>query len=373
MAAPRKKIIAQGYSGRFVGTYVEDVRLMVEASFITGLHSIAIGAPGHGKTEIVEDVMRTILDSERNGRYIFQRFDPSTPPSAVKPKRKLVIDSNGKEALIDDPTGTVYQPGIRGAITDELGRANSAVFDAALDLFDRKDLPQGQQVIVATANFMPTSERQAALIDRIAFWQWVTPGKVDVKKIGTAQLLHLGNQSFVECKIDLKTIDRLHGLTPNEETAEAISEYVGMVSVEAKKAGFEVNPRRIYQWSIALYRYGAYVIGQEQFSGVPPKAAYILRWMMPTVTQSDYDKWQDVAKAFGDVVGSAITEALEALEKKARVISGEKAADGGARIAIEIEACCTMLKERFPKDDRVKDAIKSANAVFTKFSNGEYK
>ena len=356
-----------GYSGKFVGKYVQDVRTMTEAALVTGLHGLMIGAPGFGKTQIVMDVMNKVIP----GQYVFQRLDPSTPPSALKPRRELVL-VDGKEALISNPQGTMYQPGMRGGIMDEMGRANSASFDAMLDLFDREDIEFGEQIIVGTANFMPTSERQSALIDRIAFWQWVSPDAIKPGEMVTSQLMNLNAPKFTGGEVlTLKEIDWVRGLTPTKKSAEVVSAFVEMIAAEARKADFEVNPRRIFQWSMAGFKYNAHVQKTHDFDHMAPEAAYIFRWLMPCLSKNDYDKWQNLAKAFADIVGTACEEVVKAL--KFEIAKMDKTGDlatSGAILATKFTAARRSLEERFPDDPKVKKTVAQINAIYNETING---
>lgn len=363
MAAARKKAVeaTTGYSGKFVGKYVSDVRRMTEASLVTGLHGLMIGAPGFGKTQIVMDVFNNVIP----GSYVFQRLDPSTPPSALKPRRELVL-VDGKEALISNPQGTMYQIGMRGGIMDEMGRANSASFDAMLDLFDREDIDFGEQIIMGTANFMPTSERQSALIDRIAFWQWVSPDAIKPGEMVTSQLMNLNSPKFSGGEIlTMEQVDWVRSLTPTKKSAQVVSDFVEMIAAEARKADFEINPRRIFQWSMAGFKYNAFIQKTADFDHMAPEATYIFRWLMPCLTKNDYDKWQNLAKAFSDVVGTACEEVIKSLKSEIGKI--DKSADistSGVLLATKFSAARRSLEERFPDDKKVKKTIDQINALY---------
>ena len=178
-----------GTGSAFVGSYVKDYAKALIASAASGVHLIAIGAPGEGKTAIA----RATASALSGDRFAFTRFDPSSP----KDKIEGTVDFEAylrESKLSYKVQNTPYDPNAKIWIADELFRANGITFDKALDPFDRYDVdPDSCPVIWSTANFIAKGNRVEALIDRIGLWVYLNPDPADVRAIAIAQMTSANN------------------------------------------------------------------------------------------------------------------------------------------------------------------------------------
>jgi MoxR-like ATPase len=293
----------------FVGSYVNTVSDVCVASILSRQNAIVLGSPGWGKTAIT----RSFSDYVTGGQYSFTRIDPSTPPDVVRGPWNPAAMMESPPRLERMIQGTPYDPAVRLAIIDEIGRGNEATFDALLDTLDRLDVPDAPPVL-ATSNFMPSNERVAALIDRFGLWLWVAPEVLDPPSLVAAQL-NGGGRPQVDTS-NLPTwadIEDVHSATPGPNAISAIGQLISDLSHEAEEQGRKPHPRRVAQWTHVLYRVGVWHSGSADFNVVPDQAAKLLRYMWPAVTPDEQATWAQIAGSVVDVLGAAIEEAMATL------------------------------------------------------------
>ena len=66
---------------KFVGNYPEQVRSVLTASALAGVHAIILGPPGWGKTSLALACARALGGL---GGYVVIRLDPATPPARIQ-------------------------------------------------------------------------------------------------------------------------------------------------------------------------------------------------------------------------------------------------------------------------------------------------
>lgn len=211
---------------KFVGSYIDDMKLILTASALSRQNAILLGAPGWGKTAVT----RSLAGQLTNGKFAFARIDPSTPPDVVRGAYNPAALLDGRlERVV---SGTAYDPQMGLALIDEIGRGNEVTFDALLDTLDRLDDPNAPPVW-ATSNFMPSNERVAALIDRFAMWYWINPQGLDVAAISASQLNGRGPQVDVSDLPDWAEVQDIRKATPGGKAIKAIGELLENLSTDA--------------------------------------------------------------------------------------------------------------------------------------------
>lgn len=286
----------------FAGKYVTDMAELYTVSLVTGNHSVAMGAPGWGKTDIALAVLNEVMPND----FAVVRIQPATTREEVqgsKDMEELLKNSR----VVDKVDGTAYDPKWKAIVVDEIGRANKIVVGNLMFLMDRKDLPFAPPIL-ATSNFMPTNPEAEALLDRIGLWYWVKPGVADFAAIAQAQLAGAANGCLrVPGKLPAaQEIVIARHAKPGSSAIKAVSDTVAMVGNEAVQAGLLVNPRRLTQWTKTLYHYSVYLTGQEDFSAVPDAAIKALRFANIAKTQQAYDDWALLIQSMSDPIAAAI-------------------------------------------------------------------
>lgn len=293
----------------FVGSYVSQVVDVTTAALLSRQNAIVLGAPGHGKTAI----SRSFAEQVTGGQYSFTRIDPSTPPDVVRGPWNPAAMMESPPRLERMVQGTPYDPAVRLALIDEIGRGNEATFDALLDTLDRLDSLDAPPVI-ATSNFVPTSERTAALIDRFGLWLWVSSESLDLPSLVAAQLNGGGRPQVDSSGLPTwADVEDVRSAVPGPDAIAAIGQLIGDLSHEAEQQGRKPHPRRVAQWTHVLYRVGVWHTGSADFSVVPDQAAKLLRYMWPAVTPEEQATWAQIAGSVVDVLGAAIEEAMATL------------------------------------------------------------
>lgn len=343
---------------KFVGSYVDEMKDILLASALSRQNAILLGAPGWGKTAVT----RSLAGQLTGGQYAFARIDPSTPPDVVRGAYNPAALLDGRlERVVD---GTAYDPGMRLALIDEIGRGNEVTFDALLDTLDRLDDPNAPPVW-ATSNFMPSNERVKALIDRFALWYWINPQSLDVAAVTAAQLNGSGPQVDVSGLPTWAEIEEIRAAAPGTNAVKAIGALLGDLANEAQAQGRRPHPRRITQWTHVVFRVGVWASGSADFNTVPDTAAKMLRYCWPAITPDEAAGWAQVAASVVDTLGAAIEEAMtEVLNKMKQV-----AAMGAAQRTAEITGLATLMQGAQTTleslagadDDRVGGAVETMN------------
>lgn len=356
-------------SAKFVGSYVSPLKDVLVASALSRQNAIILGAPGWGKTAIG----RSLAAHLSGGQYSFTRIDPSTPPDAVRGAYNPAALLEGRLERVTD--GTPYDPAMRLAIVDEIGRGNEVTFDALLDTLDRLDDPDAPPVW-ATSNFMPSNERVQALIDRFALWFWIVPDTLEPAAIVAAQLNGSGGPQVDTA--GLPTWNEIHDVrsaAPGPNAIKAIGELLDDLSHEAELQGRRPHPRRVTQWTHILFRVGVWASGSADFNVVPEKASRLLRYAWPAITAEEGDSWAQIAGSVVDVLGAAIEEAMAGLVDDLNEIAG---APSGRRTSMvmemttKVQALQTQLEQMAGDDNpRVEEAVEQMNSWLSQVLMGK--
>ncbi len=353
----------------FVGSYVQDIKGAMTAGILSGQNVILLSAPGWGKTAISKRVAQHVAG---DAAISFIRVDPSTPPDVISGPYDPAAMLNG--VLQRVTAGTPFDPQCRLAIIDEIGRGSDALFDKCLDVLDRQD---GASVpVIATSNFMPSSDRQQAMLDRFAIWLWVVPGACDVAGIVGAQLASAGKPDVDPAGLptwdDVQTV---WAAKPGPQAVKVVSDLISAMSREAQVQGFTVHPRRLAQWSAVLFRAGMFYSGMDpDFSAMPSKATALLKYCWPAMTAEDQATWATFAASVVDVTGAAIElEMAKVMEALNRVVASGNTSSMAVvgELGQITQKAEQTLKTIAGDDPRVAEAIKQMKVWFGRALNGQ--
>ena len=367
---------------KFQGSYVRDVEDCLIASALAGVHAILSGPPGCGKTAISRAVASKIAPGNET---VFIRLDASTPPERVKGiyDMELLLTQTKFQTIT---AGTVYDQVARIVILDEFGRPSDPVFDTLIDGLDRQDVSYDDApVIWGTTNFLPTSERTQALIDRVAMYLHIPKVKVDIKDVVTAQMQALGGDLTVNGNLPTwKEIAEVRKARPNAKTIEAVADALYTLATEAAKgvrdndgnvlASYEINHRRLAQWQKIVYRCAVYYGGNADFTTIPAAAMRPLQWAWPTMNETEARNWQAVCNAVVDPVATALDAVKKAAYQKFESIA--KMGDQ-QKMALELGKALSdsmaglNVLDQSGTDARIPEAILDLKRVFGRIVAGE--
>ncbi len=340
----------------FSGSYIDEAKAVFVASLLAGENAIALGAPGYGKTAVSRSLASQLTDDF----YTFTRVDPSTPPDVVKGAYNPAEMLNGNMVRVTD--GTPYDPTTGVAIIDEIGRANEIMFDALLDVCDRKDTDIAPPVW-ATSNFMPSNERVQALIDRFSLWVWLQPSNLDIGGIVSAQLNgtnNCGPQVDVSDLPSWNEVEKIRMSQPGPKAIKAITNLIEDLSREAAAQGYKPHPRRITQWSRILFFNSVWVTGTNDFDTIPDQVTKLLKYAWPCITANEQAQWAEVAASVVDAVGAAIESAMaQVFSKMKQVAAMDQATRTGevGNLGVLMQSTMTTLEQLAGKDDpRISEA-----------------
>lgn len=362
---------------KFEGYYVPDIELAVKSSLVSGNHALLIGPPGCGKTDIAVTVMRQMTADGLKWKIF--RLSPSTPPETVEGGLDIGKALAVPSQFVTDTSNTFNDVTYHSFIADEVGRTSEPVQDSLLHALERHDLEAGDlaPVVVCTSNFMPETKRAEAMVDRIPTFVWVEPGKVDPRAIGFAALQSNRRAKVVDCGLPQLTVARMLEIRREDPAAhpdscKAVVDIIEALAAEAEKEKFTVNARRITQWSVSLWKTAAWLSGSFDFTTVPPTATNILKWMWPALRLDQAKRWQQVASACADTVGTAIERMKAEAVKKLGEIKEQKS-DVKTRMIAEF---LVRQEEEFKtpmiaNDPRSADAMKAIKRMIANVLAGK--
>jgi hypothetical protein len=274
--------------------------------------------------------------------------------------------------------GTPYDPKAKIVLIDEIFRPNDVVFDVFVDTLDRQDVDADNAPVVwGTSNFVTQSDRTAAVRDRFAMWVWFDPKRMDVTNIVGAQV-HRDYGERLAVPINgkvptLETIEEAKKARPKkEETISAIATWLEILAEEAQAKGFDMNPRRITQWTQLVYRTSVFWHEEEDFDSVHPKTVDAMRWAMPTLEYSQWVQWDKIVSSMRDVVGAAIDSLMREAYKKFKAISNSTSdkTDLAFQLGEALAEAQRSLNELDSEDKRLENAVTDLTGYYAAFLRG---
>lgn len=358
---------------KFVGAYVDDIRLAATASLVAQEHMALLGSPGTGKTDIADKLAVTAVgDTSR----IFRRFAPSTPPQVMEGMfdPQAAISNPPRFVLVRD--GTPYDSRARIVILDEYFRSSDIVFDMGLDVLDRRDINMDDVPVVwCTSNFAPTSARTEALRDRIGEWVWLRPGNYDVAAIIMAHANSMHNTLDAGNMPDWKTVQDVRSADPGRNAIKVCTEILTLLAQEASKAGLIPNPRRIRQWFRLLYRTNVYLQGFADFNFSHTDANKVLTWAWACTDESKSAEWAKIAGCVVDIIGTAINELKSKTLEQVKSILAKTSGKAQSQVTIALGEIITEGKSEIEalgiNDARIKQALDELEQVFVLIAQGK--
>lgn len=358
---------------KFVGKYVDDIRLAVLAGLVSQEHVSVLGPPGTGKTDVVDRLAVTAVGND--GR-IFKRFAPSTPPQVIEGvfDPQAAIANPPKFVLVRD--GTPYDPRARIIILDEWFRASDIVFDLGLDVLDRRDISMDDiPVVVATSNFAPTSARTEALRDRFAIWLWIHPGTCNVSAIVDAHAHSMHSPLDAGNMPDWKTVQEVRRADPGKHAIKVCQEILSLLAQEAAKAGLTPNPRRVRQWFRLLYRTNVFFQGNADFNFSHEEASKVLTWSWACTDEQTAATWTKISSCVVDIIGTAISELKKSILEQVKLMYLKTKGENRSTMATELGEIITNGKREIEslgvKDARIDKALKELEDVFVQIVQGK--
>lgn len=356
---------------KFIGSYIDQMKLALLASSLSGVNLIMVSKPGCGKTRASFQAAKKICGENP----VFIGLTPSSPPEKVTGMPDPIKALNGILEYI--LVGTPYDPAAKIVILDEIGRSSDIVNDELLQAIDRITLDDPYKVPVfwGTTNFIVKSERSQALQDRFGLWAYLVPD-VDVEGIVTSHLDN-GKLDDEEWKKSFPTWDeciKIRKTRINEKAKAAIVTACAMLAEEAIAHGFDVNPRRLSQWSDILRCVSIYFAGDD-FEVIPPEAKTVLQWAYPNATTENAMKWKSICISLQDIVALKIEEYKQiAVENFTELVKTTDPHDKTAlmqKLGEALATCQQEMKKIAPNDPRVITALGELNEMFARAIQGK--
>jgi MoxR-like ATPase len=362
---------------KFIGSYTKTYKSLLQASAISGINLITISTPGTGKTDMSLSAADAIGGKDGT---VFIELDPSTPPEIIHGSYDPAAMLNGKlSRIVKD---TPYDPAAKIVLLDEIGRSNDIVFDALVHATNQKrrayaDAP----VFWGTSNFSIKGERTEALRDRFGLWYWMD-ADISVKDIAHAHLQNgfSKDTSFIDGLPAWDECVRIRGLRPSQRSEDLIADLIDALATEAKEKAFDVNPRRIVQWSHFLFTNTVFATGTQDFTTIPNTVLGLLKFAYPLTSHDQAVEWSKVAGSVADIVGSAIESFLAEAVAKFQALA-PKSGDPSARtstiltlgIALkDAQEQLNALTSGVGQDDpRVSEAMNQLNDIYARAVTGE--
>ncbi len=359
----------------FAGAYVGHMVDLTLASLLSGTNAVSVGAPGWGKTDVASAIAAGIYGPQA----LTLSITPSLPPEAIVGPTDIAILLN-QSRLVNNIAGSPYDPAYQLLVMDEIGRASELICDQLLFLLERKDVPNPAPV-VATTNFMPTSEHTRAMLDRFALWYWVKAGTLDARAVARAQGRSLGAAgqplTVAQTLPTAQDIADVRAASFTDRAVDAVSDTVELLAGECQKTGYQLNPRRVAQWTRLLLRAGLYHTGSSDFAETPKEAVALLRFAWPTMSEQEFIRWGKVIGNLSDPLAVAIEDVLSAAVGEFNKVAA--IADVGARMG-ETAKLATFLASQQSTlqalgngkgDPRIPQAITQLTTWFSSAAQGQ--
>lgn len=345
----------------YVGEYINDMRQVAIASLFSGQHASFQSPAGWGKTEILSDISKRVAGEQYTNRIDLM---PSSNPAVfigLDDPQQLI--NHGKFVKVLD--GTPYDPNMRIVMADELFRANEPTFDAALHAFDH--MKQDHCIVWATNNFVAHGERVAALLDRIALWQWIEPDTLDTDALVSAMMKGVGKLSTAGWLPTWQDVEEVRKAKPTAKSTEAVKATIRDLVEEGSNEGFNVgHPRMVGQWWKILFYNGVAYTGIEDFDTLPNEAVSCLRFAYGAKNADEAKRWVNTVTQIVDKVQAEIDRVLaECVKEFKRVSSVKDLTDRTAEIPalglMLADAQTTLTSQFGDKDARITQTLTTIN------------
>jgi hypothetical protein len=364
-----------------VGSYVDDMAEVLVGSVVSGHHACLIGARGYGKTDLERFLMRKIVGNDD----LFFTLEATTPADYVNgpiDMKKILADDAEVVRIL---TKSIYAPNAFLIGLDEYFRAMDAVQESGLQALARKDIPRSEQpTFWVTSNFAPKTERLLPVLDRITLWYWIEKFRLPKELLKDMVYQHASNGGEVvyNGKVSIPTIEQIkevRAMTPSNRAIAAISDVCYALEEEAFTSNsqeWDVNPRRISQWSRLLSTVSMYHYGAEDFSSVHQDAVKMLQYAYPSKTQDEANKWKEIAGAVVDVIGTAIASIkADAYASFRQIKQQNNSLSARVTMAVKLTEEMGKRQREFTEicgdDPRVQDAIQELSRIHAAIVRGE--
>lgn len=368
----------------FSGNYVQDMVTVAAASALSGVHMMAIGAPGWGKTRTLAAALVSIFGD----RWCAIRFDGSTPPEKVYGPYNIALAMQDPPQFVNEVKGTPYDPDMLAVLADELGRANEVLHDIFIDLMDMLTSRPISPVVFSTSNFIPPSDRLEAMIDRFGFWVWIEPRTDLLAEIARSQIESGWNVSLnPDWKLpSQEEVLRIRSMTPTQDQVEQVLDVVEALqqatAEEIGRANADVlnsnhfNPRRAAQWTRILFSMSMW---ESERDGVPFRitdgARQVMRYAWPSQTRGEADAWKSLCQTALNYIDVAIERLrMEAMQALRQIASRETS---GASVAQKVEELGTIIQQttahlrEIGAGDKGTAVVRELQGVMAKAARGE--
>lgn len=357
--------------GKFIGHYVDEMALVMTASAVSNQHVMAIGKPGCGKTAILRSGASQIYGDTS----IFIRLNPTTPPEVLVG----VVDPAGvlqsPPVWKYDRTGTALDPKANNVLLDEFpSRASDAVTDIGINLLDRQDddNPFAAPTVWATGNFLPTSERTDAVLDRFPFFYWVPDEQIPLNDAVNSSLTSLGKRLEVDAQLPTlqETLD-VQNAVPTKNSIKAVTEKLAELEVEMSAGLMDSNGettrtwdapnmRRRTYWSQMLFLTTVYFGGVADFTEVHKNAVTALAWSQVLRSEKEAQDWKVMMSGLADPMGLIIENIMKSTYSKMQEVSRNHPDDpitASAELGPHVQECLEQIKQYVEVgDERFKQA-----------------